>query len=141
MAKPVHIGCSGWNYRDWRRPIYPEKMPARLWLEHYASLLDPVAIKNTFYRLPSEVAVKGWVEGSPRGFRFAVKVSRYMTHIKRLREMSTYGKRFFDGIKPLTDHPNMGPVLQQFPANLPRDHERLEPALEQLPKGRHCFEF
>src|SRR3954454_8819174 len=141
MAKPVHIGCSGWNYRDWRGPIYPEKMPARLWLEHYASLFDTVEINNTFYRLPSESAVNGWVEGSPRGFRFAVKASRYMTHIKRLREMSTYGKRFFDAIKPLADTPKMGPVLWQFPANFRRDDERLGTALAALPEGRHCFEF
>jgi uncharacterized protein YecE (DUF72 family) len=85
--------------------------------------------------------VKGWAEQAPRGFRFAVKASRYMTHIKRLREMSTYGKRFFDAIKPLTDTPSMGPVLWQFPANFQRDDERLAEALEALPKGRHAFEF
>src|SRR5204862_5351608 len=93
MAKPVHIGCSGWNYRDWRGPVYPEKLPARRWLEHYAELFDTVEINNTFYRLPSESAVAGWVEQTPRGFRFAVKGSRYITHIKRLREMSRYSKR------------------------------------------------
>ena len=88
MAKPVHIGCSGWNYRDWRGPIYPEKLPARRWLEHYATLFDTVEINNTFYRLPTESAVTGWVEQSPRGFRFAVKGSRYITHIKRLRDLT-----------------------------------------------------
>jgi uncharacterized protein YecE (DUF72 family) len=141
MAKPVHIGCSGWNYRDWRGPVYPEKLPARLWLDHYATLFDTVEINNTFYRLPSESAVKGWVEQAPRGFRFAVKASRYMTHIKRLREMSTYGQRFFDAIRPLTDTPKMGPVLWQLAANFQRDDERLATALEALPKGRHAFEF
>jgi uncharacterized protein YecE (DUF72 family) len=141
MARPVHIGCSGWNYRDWRGAFYPEKLPARRWLEHYATVFDTVELNNTFYRLPSESAVKGWVEHSPRGFRFAVKASRYMTHIKRLREMSTRGQRFFDAIKPLAVTPKMGPVLWQLPANFQRDDERLGEALERLPNGRHCFEF
>ncbi len=87
MAKPVHIGCAGWNYRDWRGPIYPEGLPARRWLERYAELFDTVEINNTFYRLPSKSAVEGWVEQTPRGFVFAVKASRYLTHVKRLREM------------------------------------------------------
>ena len=141
MARPVHIGCSGWNYRDWRGAFYPEKLPARRWLEHYATVFDTVELNNTFYRLPTESAVEGWVEHSPRGFRFAVKASRYMTHIKRLREMSTRGQRFFDAIKPLADTPKMGPVLWQLPANFQRDDERLGDALERLPSGRHCFEF
>jgi uncharacterized protein YecE (DUF72 family) len=141
MARLVHIGCSGWNYRDWRGAFYPEKLPARRWLEHYATVFDTVELNNTFYRLPTESAVKGWVEHSPRGFRFAVKASRYMTHVKRLREMSTRGRRFFDAIKPLADTPKMGPVLWQLPANFQRDDERLGEALERLPSGRHCFEF
>jgi len=141
MAKPVHIGCSGWNYRDWRGPVYPEKLPTKRWLERYAELFDTVEINNTFYRLPTESAVKGWVDGSPRGFRFAVKASRYMTHIKRLREMRIYSERYFDAIKPLVETPKMGPVLWQLPANFKRDDDRLASALEQIPKARHCFEF
>jgi uncharacterized protein YecE (DUF72 family) len=141
MTRPVHIGCSGWNYKDWRGAFYPDKLPARLWLQHYATVFDTVEINNTFYRLPTESAVKGWVEQSPRGFRFAVKASRYITHIKRLREMPTYGRRYFEAIKPLTDTRKMGPVLWQFPANFQRDDERLAKALEALPKGRHAFEF
>jgi uncharacterized protein YecE (DUF72 family) len=116
-------------------------MPARRWLDHYTTLFDTVEINNTFYRLPTESAVKGWVEQTPGGFRFAVKASRYITHIKRLREMSKYGRRFFDAIEPLTGSPKMGPVLWQFPANFQRDDERLGNALDALPKGRHAFEF
>jgi uncharacterized protein YecE (DUF72 family) len=141
MAKPVHIGCSGWNYRDWRGPIYPEKLPAKRWLEHYTELFDTVEINNTFYRLPSEKAVKGWVEQTPRGFRFAVKASRYLTHVKRLQGMREGVRRYFRAIKPLADSPKLGPVLWQLPANFRRDDDRLGAALEQLPKGRHCFEF
>jgi len=141
MAKPVHIGCSGWNYRDWRGPVYPEGLPARRWLERYAELFDTVEVNNTFYRLPSQSAVEGWVDQTPPGFVIAVKASRYMTHVKRLREMKRVAARYFEAIKPLADSPKLGPVLWQLPANFQRDDERLGEALEQLPKARHCFEF
>ncbi|HYX78855.1 MAG TPA: DUF72 domain-containing protein [Solirubrobacterales bacterium] len=141
MAKRVHIGCSGWNYRDWRGVIYPEKLPTKRWLERYAELFDTVEVNNTFYRLPSPSAVEGWVEQTPRGFRFSVKASRYLTHVKRLRDMRPGVRRYFAAVKPLADSPKMGPVLWQLPANFRRDEERLAAALEQLPKGRHCFEF
>jgi uncharacterized protein YecE (DUF72 family) len=141
MAKPVHIGCAGWNYRDWRGTFYPEKLPARRWLEYYTEHFDTVEINNTFYRLPSESAVQGWVAQAPRGFRFAVKGSRYITHVKRLLEMRRYSKRYFEAIKPLADTPKMGPILWQLPANFKRDDDRLGAALEALPKGRHSFEF
>jgi uncharacterized protein YecE (DUF72 family) len=141
VAKPVHIGCSGWNYRDWRGVIYPEKLPAKRWLERYAELFDTVEVNNTFYRLPSQSAVQGWVDQTPRGFRFSLKASRYLTHVKRLRDMRQGVRRYFAAVEPLADSPKMGPVLWQLPANFRRDDERLAAALEQLPKGRHCFEF
>jgi uncharacterized protein YecE (DUF72 family) len=141
VAKRVHIGCSGWNYRDWRGVIYPEKLPTKRWLERYAELFDTVEVNNTFYRLPSPSAVEGWVEQTPRGFRFSLKASRYLTHVKRLRDMRQGVRRYFAAVKPLADSPKMGPVLWQLPANFRRDEERLAAALEQLPKGRHCFEF
>ena len=141
MAKPVHIGCSGWNYRDWRGAIYPEGLPARRWLERYAELFDTVEVNNTFYRLPSQSAVEGWVEQTPPGFVIAVKASRYLTHVKRLREMTRAAIRYFKAIKPLADSSKLGPVLWQLPANFKRDDERLAEALEELREGRHCFEF
>jgi uncharacterized protein YecE (DUF72 family) len=141
MAKPVHIGCSGWNYRDWRGAIYPEGLPARRWLERYAELFDTVEVNNTFYRLPSQSAVEGWVEQTPSGFVIAVKASRYLTHVKRLREMQRGAARYFEAIGPLASSPKLGPVLWQLPANFKRDDERLGEALGQLPNGRHCFEF
>src|SRR5919201_2426369 len=101
MAKPVHIGCSGWNYREWRGRIYPEGLPARRWLERYGELFDTVEVNNTFYRLPSRSADEGWVEQSPKGFLFSVKASRYLTHVKRLREVGPGARRFFDAIGPL----------------------------------------
>ena len=141
MAKPVHIGCSGWNYRDWRGAIYPEGLPARRWLERYAELFDTVEVNNTFYRLPSQSAVESWVEQTPPGFVIAVKASRYLTHVKRLREMTRAATRYFKAIKPLADSPKLGPVLWQLPANFKRDDERLGEALQELREGRHCFEF
>jgi uncharacterized protein YecE (DUF72 family) len=141
MAKPVHIGCSGWNHRDWRGAIYPEGLPARRWLERYAELFDTVEVNNTFYRLPSQSAVEGWVEQTPPGFVIAVKASRYLTHVKRLREMTRAATRYFNAIKPLADSPKLGPVLWQLPASFQRDDERLGEALQELREGRHCFEF
>jgi uncharacterized protein YecE (DUF72 family) len=141
MSKPVHVGCSGWNYRDWRGVVYPEGLPARRWLERYAELFDTVEVNNTFYRLPSQSAVEGWVEQTPDGFVIAVKASRYLTHVKRLRELRKGVRRYLGAIKPLADSPKLGPVLWQLPATFQRDDDRLAAALEQLTEGRHCFEF
>jgi uncharacterized protein YecE (DUF72 family) len=141
VAKPVHIGCSGWNYRDWRGAIYAEGLPMRRWLERYAELFDTVEVNNTFYRLPSQAAVQGWVDQTPPGFVIAVKASRYLTHVKRLRGTGPGARRFFEAIKPLVDSPKLGPILWQLPASFRRDDERLAAALAELPEGRHCFEF
>ena len=146
--KPVRIGCSGWNYKSWRGIVYPDGMPARLWLERYAELFDSVEVNNTFYRLPTEKAVAHWVEQTPPDFLFTIKASRYLTHIKRLADAPEKGfkltegiKRFYAPLEPLIAAGKLGPVLWQFPGNFKRDDERLANALELLPEGRHCFEF
>ncbi|HEX4760278.1 MAG TPA: DUF72 domain-containing protein [Thermoleophilaceae bacterium] len=139
--KRVRVGCSGWNYKDWREVFYPKGLPARRWLEHYAQFFDTVEVNNTFYRLPNRSAVENWVEQAPSGFVFAVKASRYLTHIKRLTNMDEGVRRYYERIEPLVKSPKMGPVLWQLPGNFQRDDERLSHALEHLPKGRHCFEF
>jgi uncharacterized protein YecE (DUF72 family) len=95
----VRVGCSGWNYADWRERIYPKGLPPSKWLEHYAMLFDTVEVNNTFYRLPRVDAVARWVEQSPPGFVFAVKASRYLTHVKRLRELGDGVERFFAHIE------------------------------------------
>jgi uncharacterized protein YecE (DUF72 family) len=137
----VRVGCSGWNYADWRERIYPKGLPPSKWLAHYATLFDTVEVNNTFYRLPRVDAVARWVEQSPPGFVFAVKASRYLTHVKRLRELGEGVDRFYAHIDPLARSPKMGPVLWQLPRTFKRDDERLAAALEALPPGRHCFEF
>ena len=139
--RPVRIGCSGWNYKHWRELIYPKGLPPRRWLAHYATLFDTVEINNTFYRLPSPSAVANWVLESPPDFLFAVKASRYLTHIKRLTELGQGVALFYDRIAPLVQSPKLGPVLWQLPGSFRRNDERLAEALERLPAGRHCFEF
>jgi uncharacterized protein YecE (DUF72 family) len=140
-VKAVRVGCSGWNYAHWRERIYPKGVPQRRWLEHYATLFDTVEINNTFYRLPARSAVASWVEGTPPGFLFSVKASRFLTHMKRLTDMGRGVERFYERIEPLVESPKMGPVLWQLPENFHRHDERLAGALDSLPPGRHCFEF
>jgi uncharacterized protein YecE (DUF72 family) len=137
----VRIGCSGWNYRPWRDPVYGGA-PASRWLELYARRFDTVEVNATFYRLPTRTAVDGWVAGTPDDFAFAVKASRYLTHIKRLRDLGPGLGRFLERIGPLCDSPKLGPLLWQLPATFHRDDERLEAALAALPAALdHCFEF
>ncbi len=139
--KPVHVGCSGWNYTDWRERFYPHGLPARRWLEHYASVFETVEVNNTFYRLPTREAVAGWVQQTPPGFILTLKASRYLTHVKRLRDMDTGVARYYERIEPLLGSPKLGPIVWQLPPNFRRDDERLAAALAALPAGRHCFEF
>jgi uncharacterized protein YecE (DUF72 family) len=137
----VRIGCSGWNYADWRGRVYPKGCPQRRWLEHYATLFDTVEVNSTFYRLAKPAAVANWVRQTPEDFVFAVKASQYMTHMKRLRDLAPSMQRFYDGIRPLADSPKLGPVLWQLPERTKADVPLLSDALDQLPPGRHCFEF
>lgn len=139
--KPIRIGCSGWNYADWRGEIYPKGLPTGRWLEHYATLFDTVEVNSTFYRLANRDAVARWVEQTPPEFMFAVKASRFITHMKRLTDMGQAVGRFYERIEPLIDAGRLGPVLWQLPDNFRRDDERLASALERLPPGRHCFEL
>jgi uncharacterized protein YecE (DUF72 family) len=138
--RPVHVGCSGWNYASWKDEFYEGK-PARLWLQHYAEQFDTVEVNNTFYRLPLQTSVARWVEQTPPNFIFAVKASRYLTHIRRLTDLDDGIKRYYERLGPLVRSPKLGPVLWQLPSNFRRSDERLANALAALPAGRHCFEF
>ena len=137
----VHVGCSGWVYPHWRERLYPKGLPQRQWLAYYAEHFDTVEINNTFYRLPSPSAVEGWMEQSPPGFVFAVKASRYLSHVKRLKTLDPYLKRFYEPLEPLNRSEKLGALLWQFPQNFHRNIERLSDALQALPRGRHAFEF
>ena len=138
----IRIGCSGWNYQHWRNGVfYPPRHPPRRWLEFYARHFDTVEVNATFYRLPRESAVANWERETPPGFLFAVKMSRYVTHIKSLRDLPPSLELFYSRIRPLVSSPKLGPVLWQLPGTFRRDDDRLAQALERLPSGRHCFEF
>jgi uncharacterized protein YecE (DUF72 family) len=139
--KRVRIGCSGWSYKDWRGDLYPEGLPQRRWLERYAEVFDTVEVNATFYRLPRESTVRTWVEQVPGDFLFAVKASRYLTHMKRLHDIADGVARFWEPLEPLRSGRRLGPVLWQLPENFHRDDDLLAAALERLPRARHCFEF
>jgi uncharacterized protein YecE (DUF72 family) len=139
--KPVWIGCSGWSYDDWKGRLYPKGLPTSQWLPRYAEEFSTVEVNNTFYRLPTESAVKNWVEQTPDDFVFTLKISRYLTHVKRLTEVGRGIRRYMAHIKPLRSSSKLGPLLWQLPGNFQRDDERLAKALDRLPEGRHAFEF
>ncbi|HVL31712.1 MAG TPA: DUF72 domain-containing protein [Solirubrobacteraceae bacterium] len=137
----IRIGCSGWNYASWRDGFYPQGLPASRWLEHYARTFDTVEVNTTFYRLARREAVARWVRQAPAGFCFAVKSSRYLTHMKRLTDLDVGVDRLYEPLQPLIAAGRLGPVLWQLPGNFHRNDERLAQALDRLPPGRHTFEF
>jgi uncharacterized protein YecE (DUF72 family) len=140
----VRIGCSGWNYASWRNDFYT---PPSRWLEHYATVFDTVEVNSTFYRLAKREAVARWVTQTPPDFRFAVKASRYLTHMKRLTDVDRGLHRFFEPIMPLVEAGKLGPVLWQLPGDFKRDDAKLAALLDavgderRFPRARHCVEF
>ena len=98
-------------YDDWRGKLYPERVAKRRWLEAYASVFDSVEVNSTFYRLARRDAVAGWVDQTPPGFVFAVKASRYLTHVKRLLDVRDSVARFYEPLEPMIDAGRLGPVL------------------------------
>src|SRR5437868_85852 len=115
--KPIHVGCSGWQYKDWRGRLYPQREPQRRWLELYAERFETVEVNATFYRLPRREAVARWAEQTPESFIFAVKISRYLTHIKRLSGTREGLALFAERIEPLAEAGRLGPLLWQLPEN------------------------
>jgi uncharacterized protein YecE (DUF72 family) len=142
-AHVIRVGCSGWNYAHWRHGVfYPERCPPARWLRYYARYFDTVELNNTFYRLPRTSAVTRWVAETPPGFVFAVKVSRYVTHIKRLADADKHLPLLLERIEPLLRSPKLGPLLWQLPPTFRRDDERLAGALAAFPPSlRHAVEF
>ena len=135
-----YIGTSGWHYEDWWELFYPADLPKSKWLEFYARHFPTVELNNSFYRLPSEKAFVNWREASPPCFIFAVKASRFITHIKRLKDSQEPLQNFLKRADLLGD--KLGPLLYQLPPNMKRDDERLERFLGILfGRYRHVFEF
>jgi uncharacterized protein YecE (DUF72 family) len=137
----VRVGCSGWNYDDWRGRLYPEGLAKTRWLEAFAREFDTVEVNSTFYRLPSRDAVNRWAEQTPSGFLFAAKASRYLTHVRRLRDVGDGIGRMYERLEPLETAGKLGPIVWQLPPNFRRDDERLAGLLALLGRGRHCIEF
>jgi uncharacterized protein YecE (DUF72 family) len=137
----IRIGCSGWSYAHWRGRLYPHRGSTRDWLARYAGEFDTVEVNATFYRLPVRTTVARWAEQVPSDFCFAVKGSRYVTHVKRLRGVKRGVARLESRLAPLGERGVRGPVLWQLPPTFARDDERLGAFLRDLPRGRHAFEF
>ena len=129
----IRVGTSGWVYRDWRGDFYPENLPQRLWLEHYATQFDTVEVNNAFYRLPSYDDFAKWRERLPRGFVVAVKASRFITHVKRLADPAEPVDRLMKAASGLGDL--LGPILLQLPPNLHRELDRLDACLAEFPRA------
>lgn len=137
----IHVGTSGYAYPHWRRILYPERLPTRLWLARYAQVFSTLELNTTFYRLPTAETVDHWRAVTPPRFLFAVKGSRFLTHMKRLTETGTGLDRFFSLVRRLGK--KLGPVLWQLPPQMNQpDLPRLENFLSHLPRDvRHVFEF
>ncbi len=136
----VHVGCSGWQYRHWRGAFYPRDLPQERWLEYYAARFGTVEVNNSFYRLPDADVFAGWARRSPSGFIVAVKASRYLTHLKRLRDPEEPLDRLWSRAIRLGNH--LGPMLYQLPPRWHRDAERLAKFARATPAGRRqAIEF
>lgn len=136
----IRIGTSGWVYPHWRGPFYPEDLSTTDWLDFYAHRFGSVEINHSFYRLPSAQTLSDWCARVPPGFRFAVKASRYITHMKKLRDPATSVSALFERIAVLGER--VGPVLFQMPPRWHVDGDRLDRFLRALSADyRYVFEF
>lgn len=136
----LYVGTSGWQYRDWRGRFYPPRLPLSRWLEHYAEVFATVEVNNTFYRLPEESTFRDWRRRTPEDFVFVPKVSRFLTHLKRLLDPEEPAELFMSRAKLLGD--KLGPLLVQLPPRMRADPERLNRALAAFPSGvRIAVEF
>lgn len=136
----LFVGTSGWQYPHWRERFYPKGVAQRRWLEWFAERFQTVELNNSFYRLPAESAFDGWREVTPDDFRFAVKMSRFLTHIKRLRDPAEPVQLFLSRAERLG--PKLGPVLLQLPPHFTADPDRLAATLACFPRRvRVAVEF
>lgn len=137
---PWHIATSGWHYSHWRGNFYPLELAPADWLAFYAQTFSSVEVNNTFYRLPSVQTVQSWAQQTPPDFIFAVKASRLLTHMKKLRDCAKALARFLSVVEYFGG--KLGPILFQLPPNWQIDCPRLESFLKVLPvEHRYAFEF
>jgi len=136
----IRVGCSGWQYKHWRGDFYPAELPTSRWFEQYVRVFDTVEINNSFYRWPAPETFEKWRAQAPPGFQYAVKASRFLTHMKKLKDPKEPIERTFENVQHLGRH--LGPVLYQLPPRWGLNLERLEHFLLTLPARRlHAIEF
>ena len=136
----IRVGCSGWNYKHWRGPFYPEKLPVKRWFEHYSATFDTVEINNSFYMLPSADTFAKWRDQAPPGFCYAVKANRFLTQAKKLKDCAEPLERMLTPMRQLGHR--LGPILYQLPPRWLCNTVRLEEFLALLPPDlTHVFEF
>ncbi len=140
VSAKLHVGTSGWHYKHWRGLFYPRDLPASELLNFYAKHFDTVEVNNTFYQLPADTTFDSWRDNSPSRFEFAVKASRFITHMKKLKDPETSSAKFFAGVERLEK--KLGPILFQLPPRWQSNLDRLEQFLNSLPPGHsYVFEF
>lgn len=140
MPAQIHIGTSGWHYRHWLGRFYPKKLPLKRMGEAYMEVFDTVELNNSFYHLPKRETFEGWKKQSPKDFIFAVKVNRFITHNKKLKDADETLDYFLEATAGLGK--KRGPLLFQLPPHWKVNTERLEELLKTLPKKLQCtFEF
>jgi uncharacterized protein YecE (DUF72 family) len=136
----LHVGTSGYSYKEWKGSFYPEKIPAKDMLSYYSERLSTVEINATFYRMPQKSMLENWKVQVPKNFRFSLKAPQRVTHFKRLKDTEEETKYFLETAAVLEDQ--LGVVLFQLPPNMKKDLPRLESFLKQLPQQpRAAFEF
>ena len=128
----LYVGTSGWQYAHWKRVFYPDRLPQRGWLEYFADRFQTVEVNNTFYNLPERPVFEHWRRGSPRDFIFALKMSRFLTHLKRLHDPEEPVHRFLERARGLG--PKLGPILIQLPPRFHQDVELLAQTLTLFPR-------
>jgi uncharacterized protein YecE (DUF72 family) len=140
MTTKYFVGCSGWHYEHWRGLFYPRDLAKPKWLSFYAQQFNTVELNNTFYRVPTEKAFNNWQDSTPDNFLFAVKVSRFITHIKRLKDLDSAVENFVSRAGLLKE--KLGPLLYQLPPGMKRNDELLDSFLYTLPSEyQHVVEF
>lgn len=136
----ICIGTSGWSYPHWRGAFYPEDMPEAQMFDYYTGRFNTVEINNSFYQLPSVGTLAAWRKAAPDGFLFSMKASRYITHMKKLKDPKSSVKKFFATVDKLGSR--LGPILFQLPPKWKPNMDRLGEFLEALPaRHRYAFEF
>jgi uncharacterized protein YecE (DUF72 family) len=132
------IGTSGWHYKHWLGNFYPARLPSSKMLAHYVEQFDTVELNNSFYKLPAEKSLQAWRDSTPAHFHFTVKGSRFLTHMKKLKNAEQGLDRFLSAVDVLG--PKLGPILFQLPPNWALDLDRLAAFLAILPRY-HCYAF